>query len=889
MTSPIDQNKPSPTKLSNMNIDIAEFQQVVYNLEQCLYLPKSIQKVNQAQQISTQSTLPAKYRIEYGIVSTPVQLPCGCIVSKKIKNACLQESDVRSFYRGKYLEAHSALPNISENTEVCPICFKATSFSGIGVIKPLLNIHNQLQFVKEKYHFAEKNDSLYSSANEDDDSSLQLSTPTAGSTLKSDQNRTKLSNHKDTKKSVQQNNSPNAIEGRAEKASKHGAKNTQSLISLFHSIALNITDSNSEKNSLEHKLTPLQEDLILGQVTDSEEQPFSPGAHSIMPAKISSQDDHSATRNTEIVAGQIFDDSVSKTKTVSLREDKSALASMDEHTSLPQLLNGLPTFNRYVTPPMPHDQHNPTGHSQQPPISPSQQFSTVPLKQPSIVEQSQNANPAHTNNVEQTPKQPYSFTEKLQLPLLNLNSGFQKDQQKKSTQKAKGDTPLLYSETDENKEYFYAKCFPIYRKRSQHNTHTKFLKTKSKLFINTEISPDCTKFALITEHKWEVYSIIDNQEPKLLCCGRVTGEYGPDFEHLTMPSNIKYIIPNEDCASLNHTSASTIYNTGYNPFKPDWDHLYCKLSSNLLVIAGTKGVLRIIDIGAGKGKPVCTFKSKFPLRCIDVDYNTNIIACGITGKDRNSGAEQALIVFHRVVANTISPTTASFLPEPAPRFSLLQPITITLPYRDPINTLQFSQDGYYLSCSTCFESRFLVISTKKINEPRLVMKSIRSIDTSLESEGITDTKIFPGNCNLMCVTAVAFNAPPIVINTKIQSINMASTHHVAQPTMLLRLDELGSKIYKCEISPRNDSIAFLDRNGSVYIMTSPTMTDNEKRRIVVVETCSNAYRLREAACMRFSSDGHKLYILDRKGIFYVEDFAAGLPQNHFVTKCKQIN
>ena len=172
-----------------MNIDLTEFQQVIFNLEQCLYLPKSIQKVKQTKHSTTAITLPAEYRIEYGIVSTPVQLPCGCIVSKKIRNSCLQDPEVRSFYKKKYLETYSTLSSIPENVDVCPLCIRATSFSGIGVIKPLLNIHNQLQFVKEKYHFAEKNDSLYGSANEEDDSSIQLSTPTAGSTLKSDKNQ----------------------------------------------------------------------------------------------------------------------------------------------------------------------------------------------------------------------------------------------------------------------------------------------------------------------------------------------------------------------------------------------------------------------------------------------------------------------------------------------------------------------------------------------------------------------------------------------------------------------------------------------------------------------------------------------------------------------------
>lgn len=113
------------------------------------------------------------------------------------------------------------------------------------------------------------------------------------------------------------------------------------------------------------------------------------------------------------------------------------------------------------------------------------------------------------------------------------------------------------TQLDEEKEFFFAKCFPMYRKRSQFNTHNKFLRTKSKQFINTAISPDCTKFALITENKWEVYHIPpqrkkdrqrrekdgsrmfgigthnkkDNSDSsgsiKLLFCGKASGEYGP--------------------------------------------------------------------------------------------------------------------------------------------------------------------------------------------------------------------------------------------------------------------------------------------------------------------------------------------------------------------------
>lgn len=412
---------------------------------------------------------------------------------------------------------------------------------------------------------------------------------------------------------------------------------------------------------------------------------------------------------------------------------------------------------------------------------------------------------------------------------------------------------------DEEKEYFFAQCFPIYRKRSQFNTHPKFLRTKSKLYVNMAISPDCSKFALITEQRWEIHSIRDGESPILLYCGKSTGEYGPDFDHLRYPDD-----------------RNVLTTKGSNPLQKDsWEHIFCKLSNDFFVISGTKKRFRVFDL-AQNGQPVHTYASAFPIRCIDIDSNSDMIACGITGRDRLTGAEQALIVFHRIERNKVTSE-----PEISP------PTTITLPYRDPINTLQFSDDGFYLSCSTTFESRFLIISLRKFNEPRLIMKSLRSIDTSLESEGITDVKLFPGNPGLMCVTSAAFNAPPIVVNTKIKNID--GLQSVAQPTMLIRLEELGSSIHKCEISPRNDSIAFLDRNGSVYIMFSPTMVDSDKRRIVLVDMVSNAYRAHESAALRFSSDGHKLYILDRKGILHVEDFSYGLPQGHEVTKCKEIN
>ncbi|KAK5959467.1 Ptr3p PWA37_003425 [Arxiozyma heterogenica] len=410
---------------------------------------------------------------------------------------------------------------------------------------------------------------------------------------------------------------------------------------------------------------------------------------------------------------------------------------------------------------------------------------------------------------------------------------------------------------DEKKEYYFANCFPIYRKRYIFKTHSKFLKTKSKLFINTSISPDCSKFALISKHKWEVYSIPQNvykNPPTLLFCGRNTGEYGSAFDHLNQL----------DSTILGVEKENIIFG----------EYIYCKLSNNFLVISDIKNSIQVFDLN-NNGKMIHYYSSKYYIRCIDIDPSGTIIACGIVGKDRKTNSEQALITLHRIGKNNM-----------ISQYDFPSPITVALPYRDPINTIQLSTDGRYLSCSTTMESRFLIISLKNVNEPRLIMKSLRSIDTSLESEGITDTKLFPGNPSLMCVTSTAFNSPAIIVNTKIEDISNLTS--VAQPTLLNRFSDLGYKIHKCEISSRNDSIAFLDKNGSVYLVSAPTIIDNEKRRTVVVEMVADAYRAHESASMRFSCDGYVLYILDRKGVLYVEDFAYDLPQNNEITKCKEI-
>jgi hypothetical protein len=280
----------------------------------------------------------------------------------------------------------------------------------------------------------------------------------------------------------------------------------------------------------------------------------------------------------------------------------------------------------------------------------------------------------------------------------------------------------------------------------------------------------------------------------------------------------------------------------------------------------------------------------------------------------------------------------------------VDPITITFPYHDPINHISFSNDSNYLSCSTALESRFLTVSVKDPAKPRLVMKAIRSLDTSLESEGITSFKMFPNN-KYMVVSSVAFNAPPIIIDNNIRVANSGTAttkssgqaslsvstagitttaagtaditdfdstadintsnpppaaagsskpphqssstnpqmfQRVAQPKLLQRLDEVGYNIHKVAISPRNDSIALLDRNGTVYLMFATKMDDSSSKRFVIVDQVSNSFLARESASLCFSKDGHQLFLVDRKGMLYINDFSAGLPSSPDITRCKPI-
>ncbi|GMM47142.1 Ptr3 protein [Pichia kluyveri] len=426
-----------------------------------------------------------------------------------------------------------------------------------------------------------------------------------------------------------------------------------------------------------------------------------------------------------------------------------------------------------------------------------------------------------------------------------------------------------------NKELLLSKNFPFFRKTYNFNLHSNNILLKTKLYIQTGISPNITKLVLLNEKKWEVYSIdtdTPNKAPTLLCCGKSDASYGPDFDHLKKMKKEHILLNSNFNVYSDNNSKNATTNTSYFSSLENWEHLYCRLSENLLIISGTKGFLRIIDLNQN-GRCVFTYKCNFPIRCLDLSPNEEYVALGITGKDKYTEMEQSVIILLKLIPETLK--------------SSFQIITLpfSLPYRDPIGILKFSSDSSLLSVATVLESRFLVISLVDPSKPTLVMKSQRRLDTSLDSEGITDICFFPDN-RIMSITSSSHNSEPIIIDSNIDSIS--GPDGIAKPKLLLKIDEVGSTIHKCCVSPRGDSVVFLNRRGNVYIMTTPRMDDNDNKHVVNVFDVSGASRVKESASIRFDVDGYKLYALDRKGILSIADFTAGTVEDHTVTRCKII-
>lgn len=521
---------------------------------------------------------------------------------------------------------------------------------------------------------------------------------------------------------------------------------------------------------------------------------------------------------------------------------------------------------------------------------------------------------------------------------------------------------FILSSLSEEKEFNFSKCFPFHRKLSTFQTQqakfflsnpfkglvikkgTRFICSSMDTYLDPFTGNEITRFVLITDKRWELYELLDDSDfrPNLICCGKLSGEYGSLFSTLSEDYGHEVIIRN-DFGSVD-ASDSTSSNDDLRKKLNQWDQMYCKLSKDYLVISGTKGIMRVHNVSKTTlphemGKPIYTFITNFPIRCIAVSGTDPLIACGITAKERVSGKEQPFIILHKLNrANLGSKIIGS-----------VEPITITIPYRDPIKIINFNANSTHIVCCTVWEQRYLIIrlrspGSENYRKPRLIWTDAKALRNSkrkksdivfyddsdnddsdddalmMDREGITDVQF--GNLpNTVVLSSCSLqNKPPIMIRLEGSGIdsgqfnrNMsdAVSHDlslyskpeiedelgitvVKSSDILIRFLEVGFAIHQIALSPRRDALAFLDKDGRVYIVSIPNyelnVNTSVKKVVVLLGEVSNAERYSESASVTFSADGGKVYVVDRKGLFLVFDFTKGVPgQDSDVVKCKIIN
>lgn len=498
---------------------------------------------------------------------------------------------------------------------------------------------------------------------------------------------------------------------------------------------------------------------------------------------------------------------------------------------------------------------------------------------------------------------------------------------------------------NELQEFNFSRCFPFYRRAVAYPTHQvkslfKFnsLVTKSSKFTcsaiytmyDTQGNIERTRFVLIADHKWELFEYITSQgRPRMIAMGKSSGEFGTSAATLKS-GDLGLVVTNEfgehdskpvDMSSRLKTSVQ----------------LSCCLSDQFLVISSTKGIVRLLNADEARGEigaPVYTYITDYPIRCVALSPNNELLACGITARERVLGKQQPFVILHPL---KFAELLRTLLP--------VSPITITVPHRDPLKILRFNATLTHLLCSTVYEMRYFIIRLRDdlsadYKRPRLIWSDMRvnrktsrkdsndtvdelfggSDDQMLDNEGITDIKFGLPYTNTILVTSsllknrpslvLKLNGPPIDLRRRTKpsfpenldiepssSENTAEYHadgSVDDVDVVLKVPEIGSSVYGAEILPRGDGIVFVEKLGRLYLVSTPSLNhslqSSGRKSVVLLGEAADALRFSEAASVKFSSDGGKVFVVDRKGIFQIFDFTHGVPgEDPEVIKCKIIS
>lgn len=503
---------------------------------------------------------------------------------------------------------------------------------------------------------------------------------------------------------------------------------------------------------------------------------------------------------------------------------------------------------------------------------------------------------------------------------------------------------------NETQERNFSQCFPFHRKVSTFQTQQGLLSLGSRgliknrftcsamtTYFDHSLRCEVTIFVLISDRRWELYRYT-GQKPELLACGKLSGEYGTKSNNLKVPTK-EGIVIRTDFAKKGEQSDPS----GTSSRLKSWVQLFCAISRKYLVISGTKGVLRVLNIEPSQGEigsPAYTYFTDFPIRCIAILGNSELVACGITTREKISNKQQPFIILHKMESK-------------GGRVTGVVPLTITVPFRDPLKIITFNASSDHLLCCTVYEMRYFIIKLKSdatgdYRKPKLIFSDnntfarqgvfgadpggyeemdevlgVEDDDQMLDNEGITDIRFGRPFSNTIVISFSSMKSkPPLLLKINGPSIDSKSRlvlflsdpgGHNDDPSLdnvllkpednmatsaevLLRITGVGSNIYVSETSPRGDATVFADKLGRILLVSTSSGQISLANAayvhmsVVLIGEVSPAMRYTEAASICFSSDGGKVMAVDRKGAFHVYDFTKGIPGvDPEVIKCKIIS
>lgn len=389
---------------------------------------------------------------------------------------------------------------------------------------------------------------------------------------------------------------------------------------------------------------------------------------------------------------------------------------------------------------------------------------------------------------------------------------------------------------------YFNRSFPVWTKHFSHSTQSrKLLRSKGKESrrMTPAISPKMTYFALCSSSQYFIYRVPTdfNDPPEQLYSGPVESN-------------------------------------------GDETHYFVSMNEQWAAFASVDGHIFVVSLSTGK--VIHSETIKFNIQSLDVSLKGSFIVYSILSTDKVTLKKQPMVSI--MCPNVAAPQEEAF--------SHVDTVTFTSPYTDLIKTIKIAPDESFVMCGTDAESRLFGVSLLDPRQPRIILRSSRKVSDDAEYEGITDIGFFDDSRSLI-VASVSQGCAPVIFDTKVTNGqrrgSASSQHHPANtPSVVMRIDKIGSNIHRAIPSPTWKGAAFVDKSGSVYILASSRTATESRKFSVCLEVAGSRTKFK-AAAIQWSPDGTVLIAVDRKGTFQVADFGAGLPGSSGMSKIRVLS